>query len=359
MGNLKRKLDELFERGKSFFENIERNGRVAIVYHKDVDGIVSAALTLAGLKKVGIDVSKIIPSANDEIENVLNKLRRYGKIIILDLDICYLKVRLHSLGNEILLIDHHPPRSDLNNKKIVYINSRLANSELYQPTSYLVYKLFSTITTIEEFEWLAVIGTVGDYGLENCRDLLNRWVKVVDKRALRKTKLWKIVMLINGSITQLGYGKVLKILLETKSTKDLETNKIIVNAYRKYIIKFKEFMAVFLKNSQEYKKLNLIISTIKSKERTFGSVIATEMSMKYPEKIIVLLRKKDKKYTINARYQNGKINMGEVVRRCCRGLDGGGGHRHAAGATINVKYLELFKKRLIKELQEKMKRFLS
>jgi len=348
---LKRNLSELFERGILFIKEIENTNRVLVIHHKDVDGLVSAAILLRVFEKIGLKVTEVTASSNEEIEDVIKKIKDFDKIIILDIDICYLKEQLVSLNKDILLIDHHPPRTDLNTEKIVYINPRLELPEIYQPVSYILYKFLSRLTNLKDIEWLAVLGTIGDYGFEDCIDLLENWLNIRNKEGLIKTVFWKNVKMMNGVITELGYDNALRVVKGMVSLEDFEKNEEIKEVYEKFNEKLKEVEQMFWRNTRTIEELDLIISEIETDYRALTSFLSSELGIKHPDKIIVLMRKKNGKYVINVRYQGEGIHLGEMMKKCTKDLNGGGGHPHAAGATILAKNKEIFEERLIEELR--------
>lgn len=356
MKRLKKSLSEFFKRGIFFIRKIKNKDRILVIHHKDVDGLVSAVILLKTFERIGLNITKIIASSNEEIEEVIKKIKDFDKTIILDIDICYLKKQLIDLKKDILLVDHHPPRADLNSKRIVYINPRLEFPEVYQPASYVIYKFLSGIATLEDIEWLAALGTIGDYGFRDCKDLLKKWinVNVVDVEnggELPRIAFWKNVKMLNGAITELGYSNTFKILKKVNSLESLRKNKKIKKSYKGFNKKLEEIEQNFRNNARSIKEANLIISEIESKHRGLSSFFSTEFATKHPDKIIVLMRKKYGKYAINARYQGRGIDLGKIMERCTERLNGGGGHSHAAGATIFAKNKNIFEERLIRELR--------
>jgi single-stranded DNA-specific DHH superfamily exonuclease len=346
-------MEDLFKKGISFIEKIETKDKILLVYHKDLDGLISALIFTKALKKIGVKISKKIASSNEEIEKVLKKVKDFDKVVILDIDISYMKENLVKMGKKMLIIDHHPPREDLNAEKIFYVNPRLKNPKIYQPASYLTYKLMSKIFDLKEEEWLAVIGVVSDFGYEDCKDLIGKWIKIKKKEELIKTKFWKKVEKLVGIISKIGFQKVFTLLEKAKSFEEFEKNKIVKKALRKYLEKIKKCEKSFWKNIKEFEESNLVISEVKTRQREITSFISTKMAGRFPEKVLVVLRKAGNKYAVHARYHGSKeIELGKIMEECARGLDGGGGHPHAAGATIKAKNRSIFEERIIEKLSQ-------
>jgi len=336
-------IDKLFERGLEFIKKIEPKDNLFLIYHTDVDGIVSAALTFTALERLGIKVFKTIPRSIEGRKEIPKDLKECDKAIILDLPIENFQ-ELKNSKKDIFIIDHHPSK-DVNSKKIVYINPRFEKKEVYKPTSYIVYKFFSDIIYLEDKEWLSVVGTVGDFGFEDCKDLLKKWTKVNKKSGILNTKFWKIANKIRGASLELSKNDVLKILTSAKNLEELNRNEKILSSYKKYEKIYIQGKREFWRNAKEFKKLNLIISKI---SKNIGSDLTNEISAKYPNEIIILLEKMGQNYKVHARYQKGKIHLGNLMKK----LVCGGGHRQAAGGKIKAKYLEAFEKKLIEELKK-------
>jgi len=334
-----KKVEKLFEKGIEFIKKI-KNKKVFLIHHTDVDGLASAALTFIALKRTGIKVSKVVARSVDERKKISDDLKKCKKAIILDIPLENFE-ELKKTGKEILIIDHHPS-TVINTKKIVCINPRIVKKDIYQPTSYLVYKLFSKVVNLKDKEWLSVLGTLADFGFEDCKDLLKKWIKIKRKSSILKTRFWKIAKMVKGSSFKLKEEEIIRILISSKNLNKLEKNEKILKAFKKYKKILKKGEKEFWKNAEEFKKLNLIISRISEK---VGSELASEISARFPDKIIILLEKSGKEFKIHARYQNARIHLGKLLKKIC----GGGGHKQAAGGKIPVKEFENFKKKLLKE----------
>ena len=347
MKKLKRNLNELYSRAREFINNLKDEDRILVIHHRDLDGEISAVLFQKFLERNGIKPTKVVSWANEEAEEKLKEIENFDKTVVLDIDISYLWKELNRFGKDILLIDHHPPVKDMNTEKIVYINPRLVDEKIYQPASYLVWK----ISEDDELKWLATVGTVDDSGFEDCMDLLKERINAKTKDEIRKTKYAKTGFRINAALTQIGFEKVRNILLKTSSFEELEKNEEINKCWKNYLEEYNEVKKRFWKNLEEYKKIKLMISNVGKVQRPLTSALATELSFKHKDKIIVLLRDEGDKVAVNSRFQNDGIHLGNLLRKVSEGLDGGGGHDHAAGATIKKKDIDLFLSRLVKELE--------
>lgn len=246
------------------------------------------------------------------------------------------------LDVRILLIDHHIVEHDLNSGRVLHINPKF-KEDVYLPAAFLVYRILEQLGEyVEELDWIAALGIVGDYGFEDCRDFLDVvGVKNLDKGA----------ELVSAAITLKGLKGadiVLKLLLASDSYREFLQTKTL-GLWKKYVDKeFSKVVSGFEKEREEHKDANLVIYIIKSR-LNFTSVVATHFSEKLPDKIILIGKKGRDMWKLSVRNQSGKFNVGDLVKRCVKGIGSGGGHKKAAGGV--VKDFEKFKRRLISELQ--------
>jgi single-stranded DNA-specific DHH superfamily exonuclease len=341
----KRNLNDLFEKGKDFIENINPSEKILSIHHTDTDGYCSGAIFLAALKKLGKNENvDLVAVANDGLEDLMKseKINSYDKIIILDIDAPYLEDEFKKFKGHILIVDHHNIRKDLNSDKTVYINPRFENEEIYQPASYITFKLLSSITDLKDKEWLAVLGTVGDFAFADCRDLLDKWLGVKTKNDLIKTKFWQASKILYGAII-VDTETVIEILLKSGSVSELKSNDILLAGYSKFEKELGKMKKEFWKNAEEID--NVIISKIGPLLKRVSSVITTDVSLEHKDKIVILLERRGENFKISARFQSGKTHLGKLLEKCCS--LSGGGHRNAAGGLIKASDFEDFKNCII------------
>lgn len=348
--NPKRNLNELYKRGESFFKNLGPSDKIALIYHRDMDGVCSAALIRLGLKRISdetgtkIEISKNIVTTYKDMEVILKTLNTFNKIIIVDIGFN------HHIGTDkdVLLIDHHLIETDLNNESFVFINPRFENEEIYQPASYVVYKLLSRFVDLKDVEWVSAIGIISDWGYEDCKDVLDNWVKVKDKDELFGTKIGQIGDLLLGASYILGFDEILHVLTSFKSIQELKGEKKIVDAYKKYDLAFKDSKKQFWDNAETFG--NVIFSIIKPEYRGLSSPIINRVSFENPDKVVFLFEEIDEEYKISARYQyagrQNNVHLGRLMKKCCSG----GGHMPAAGGSVKTGDIEKFKQCVLKEL---------
>ncbi|MEM5772869.1 MAG: DHHA1 domain-containing protein [Candidatus Aenigmatarchaeota archaeon] len=338
MKKLKRNLEDLFKAGINFIENLKDKENLVLIYDSDADGITSAALVLFVLKKMGKNVVKTIPSFWGNIERIKRELKNFDKIITVDVPIDLIEKNLIEMKKEMLVIDHHPGR-DLNSEKIVLVNPRLENNKVYQPTSYVVYKMFSNF--LKDKRWLAVLGTVGDFGVDDCKDL----VRIKNKKNIWKSKFGRAAAVLTSSASVLGAERVLKILMKSRNLGDFINNEEISNASEKFEKELKRCEKEFERNQEIYGKI--LISKIKPKYRGICSALITNYSTQNPEKIVFIFEEDGKEVKIHGRCGSKEVDIGELLRK----IGIGGGHEAAGAGRIDKKEENKVKNVILRKLK--------
>jgi len=349
---LKRNLDVLSKKGLDFIKGIKPSDKLVLIYHSDLDGLCSAAILILALKKMGkLPKIKTVVGSDEALESVLGDktLSRYKAIVVLDIGLQKLAGRIKKLDRNLLIVDHHFITSDFNSKSVIYVNPRFKHAEIYQPISYFIYKLLSTVSNISELEWISALGTVADYGFEDCKDIVSKY-GIKKKGDLEKSTLWKAAKILNGAFAVIGFDKELDFFMRSKNIGGLLRNKKLRAASRTFEKEYKRAKEGFWENCIYDEDLNMVFSVIKPRYKRIASALITDISIEHPEKIILLVEKLDKSYKVHARNQSGRINLGKIISKCCKY---GGGHRQSAGGTFTIgkNELEKFKGKIEREIR--------
>ena len=349
-------------KAEEFYRSIEKKENIVLVSHNDADGISSAALNNAFLKKFrgrGADYISINPMPPQYLLRSL-KSTVPDRIIITDLAIIDSPMieKVASLGKT-MLIDHHTygKISDFVKRNVVYYNPRKRNRELYQSASYLVYKLTSKIEDMSDRMWIAVVGIIGDYDISGSKDLLKEAKKTYPEIRMDIEKLNETVF---GDIALMIYA---------------------MNVYKEKMVPVVELMSDFsspyeFAKSEKARKymelkhrLEAEIETEKERFRTelesrgkfiffethtrAVSIISTMLGTKHPDKIVVVYRKEGNRIKLSARNQGRKYNVGQLLREASSEVEGarGGGHPPAGGAQVPLSKWEQFKSALMGRME--------
>jgi single-stranded DNA-specific DHH superfamily exonuclease len=348
-----------FKKSSEFLRTIKEKDNVIIVYNNDADGITSCVLVKKVLEKVKNNpyiISQPMPTEKNLIRKIQTTLPT--KIIFLDLAIDQQQDVMKKIGNlcDILIIDHHQITKDMDSPCIVHYNPRFKSPEIYQSTAYCTYNICSDVIDMSDHLWIAAVGMIGDYNLENSQDLVKKIKEEykIKERKLYDSYLGRIADMISAAraTRELTCEEMVLILDKSKSLEDFEK----VKGSEKMMESFKTIENEIMSIEQDVesnaeKNGDLIIYHLKSKY-SLGSAVATRVSGNYMDKVFIIYSKERDKIHLSARNQKGNYDVAKILRRASSGLRGSaGGHDRAAGATIEAKDWGIFKERLINFLK--------
>lgn len=345
---MKRNLSELFEKAEYFVSNLNRKDKLIIIHDSDVDGVCSAVVTIFALRKFGIKHVLVVARDPEFLRKYGTKCEFSDKNIILDLSSDLFEKDLKKIKNskkKFLIFDHHMIWK-INSKNVFYVNPRIVEKEIYLPASYLVFKFFSEFINIKDVEWIASLGTIGDYGIYDTKDLIGKYFKKKDYKDIWNSEYGKAAMVLNSAIAIIGAKKTLKILLQMKSFEQLERNVVFRRVYEKFEKEFRKVKNEMMKKMEDYPEIGLKISIIKPKYRRIGSTLATKLGMKNKNSVLIILERFGNVYRIHGRSTAPEVSVASLFKR----LGVGGGHTRSGGGTIKVKELKEFRMSLIKEI---------
>lgn len=335
---------------KTFKGFMNLDGKKVLLYHNDPDGISSATLLLKFFPDME-SIPKPGPRMDDEfLEEMIKKKPKLVIFADMSGDQEWEKIKvLQKAGCKTMIIDHHIYEKNLNSKDILHINPRFKEKGAYIPTAYMIYKILEDSGfDVKEHCWIAAMGVIGDYGFQDCKDFLDMCRKeypyLLREHPL-ESKLGKGADLITYAVIMKGLrgaGESLKILMDSMDYGEFANNEKLqrwgeeMEREFEFIIKDAE--------REECPDKDIIIFKIKSRFN-ISSAVATHFGEKYPGKIVVVRKDKNGGVKLCFRNQNGRVNLGDVVKKCTSGIGSGGGHEKAAGAFVTD--WEKFKKRFI------------
>ena len=336
---------------------LNTGGKKYLYYHRDQDGVCSAAL-LSKFYPGFRAVAKRGPNFSDEAMRIMVD-NSPAVMVFLDLPVdqdakSLRKFQKRVPSARIVIIDHHLYEKDMNSESIVHINP-LFKSRVYQSASYLVYNILKKLhgNDVKRFAWMAMIGAIGDYDLSGSRDLEKECRKNFPHllgKDPKNSELAKASGLLGAAITLKawkGADEALKILTKAEKYEDFSS----VTSFRKYKEEVDEEFKRTIEKAQkeEFPEYNLLIFRIET-DLSLVSRTANFLSDKNHNKIIIVRKKSNSQWKFSVRYQAGKINLGELVKKAIGGIGAGGGHpRAAAGIT---KKWKVFREKFLKEIKE-------
>ncbi len=347
--------DALFLKAKGFLESITPKDSVVIIFNNDADGIASCVLIRKLLESRNAKDVFIINQPMPTEKHLIKKIQTTvpTKIIFLDIAVDQQPAVLKRLGGicDILVIDHHQITRDMNSDIVTHYNPRFENPKIYQSTAYVTYKLCSAITDMSASLWIAAVGMIGDYNLEDSQDVVkevrNKYGisgKPYDSYLGRFADMISAARATN-SMTCEGMADIFGKASSPEDLENLPGSENLINAYKKSENEIMSIMADAEKNAE--RKGNIILYKLKS-EYNLASPISTKLSEKYFNKIIIIYSHTGNKIKVSARNQSQKWNVAQMMQQASHGLKASaGGHAAAAGATLQASDWEAFKERMI------------
>jgi single-stranded DNA-specific DHH superfamily exonuclease len=328
---------------------LSSEGKKILIYHRDVDGVCSAALVLKFFR--GFET---IPREGPIIDKkFFNKLAYKRPDVLLFLDIPadqewkkVLKLKGISEYTKVLIIDHHIFERNMNSFGMIHINPRFERKEIYMPASCVVYKILETLNfEVKPFGWICMIGVIGDHGLEDCKDILRKEILSYPHETLvRISEIISSVITLKGLK---GAEKTLDLLVKSKTYKTLESSERLNGCYELMKREIARITKDFERNKKVYPEKKLIFYEVKSK-LNITSIIASVLAEKYPNDIIIIRKKSGRNWKVSLRCESGERNVGDLAKLSSRGIGSGGGHTKSAGAY--VRDWEEFKRRIVRSL---------
>jgi len=325
-----------------FIKGLNEKDKVALISHVDLDGIASAR---AANKVLSADMLKFVVYADidDKLVESIKK-NKINKVILTDIGITREEIlRKIEKFADVLIIDHHEFERDFNSSKTTFMNTNKYCA------AFLCYYLFSKVQDIEGLDWLVTCACIADNVYSNNLDWMSKVYekygeKLVTENGLVKAEgffwdlqskisctliyfrdnLTKAYDLIGGNIHDAG--NLDKYISEVQK----EIDKQVEN-FNKEKIEFKD--GYFWEFNSKF---------------ALTSVVSTLISVKMPNKTLIIGRPEGNYLKISARRQDSKVNLPEMLKKLIEGFkdSDAGGHIPAAGAFILLKDKEEFIKRL-------------
>ena len=246
----------------------------------------------------------------------------------------------------VIWVDHHGPY-ERNNVK--YFNPRIIKKDANIPTTYLCYKV------VEQDLWIAMVGCIADYYLP---DFLNEFKKkypdlLNDKKTVGdlyfKSKVGTLIKIFSFSLK----GKTSEVMKNIKILTRIESPYEILNqetAKGKFIFQRYEkinklYIDLLDSAVKTVGKEKLLVFTYSEDKMSFTGDLANELLYRFPDRIIMVGRKKDDDLRISLRSKN--ILLPPILEKSLAGLEGyGGGHEYACGANVKESHFKEFIERI-------------
>ncbi len=318
-----------------------KNGRIALITHNDLDGLVSGKVANEVLKTDFIKFIDYI-DLNQYLVNELRELK-VDFVVFTDLNIENSKIiKDITQFAEVLIIDHHRFTEDINYEKIVFLNAQGLCA------GYLCYYLFSKVQNLENIDWLVVCSCLSDWlFIKN-----ENWIREVYKKyneefkiennSFKNGRIWDVQEDLSSAI--LYFRPNLKRVFD-----QIGKNFGQMGDLKKYADEVKKEAKKAL---DRFSKESLIIGGVYfweiNSKYPVKDIVVNILSMEQPNTTFIVAEKRGEYYKISARRQNKDVDLPKLMKYLTQGFrnSSAGGHIPAAGANFPNEYYEEFKKRL-------------
>lgn len=318
-----------------------RNGKIALITHNDLDGLVSGKVANEILKA---DIVKFVDyiDLNRYFVNELRELK-VDFVIFTDLNIENTEIiKEISKFAEVLIIDHHRFTEDMNYDRVVFINAQGFCA------GYLCYYLFSKLQNLENLDWLVVCSCLSDWLFVKNSDWISEVYRKygiefkIENNQFKYSKIWDIQEDLSSAI--LYFRPNLKRVFD-----QIGKNIGQIGDLKKYADEVKKEAKKAL---DRFSKESLIIGGVYfweiNSKYPVKDIVVNILSMEKPDTTFIVAEKRGEYYKISARRQNKDVDLPKLMKYLTQGFrnSSAGGHIPAAGANFPSEYYEEFKKRL-------------
>lgn len=380
---------------------IKNHKKITIVGDYDADGVTASSILYLFFTKIGYkNVDVILPRRFSDgygiSANMVSQIKS-GLVITVDNGIAAFEEikTAKDKGLDVIILDHHlaPENGVLPNADVIVDPNAIKGSDF---SSYcgagLAYKLVSKILSktknpvkynefLEQLSSLAAIGTVADVVelLFDNRNIVIKGLKAINERKvplglnvlldeLGKQDITEddigflIAPVINASGRMKDDGakavfEVLTAQIDSEKLRDEIKVLIETNQERKELVEKNKIIAdrIIEKYKLSDNNILFIYSTKEDKEQFFSGVaglIAGRLSEQYKVPAFVLSESKDGVLTGSGRCSREDLNLKEILDKASKYILRYGGHKSAAGLSVEKNKIKELKDFLIKELSK-------
>lgn len=374
-------------------KKIEEHKPVRIIGDYDIDGICSIYILFCGLKAAGADVDYVVPHRINDgyginehlIDNAINE--GIDTIVTCDNGIAaYNQVR-YAKDNGITMIvtDHHDVPFEIKDDKKVYIvppadaviNPKQADCDYpfkllcgagvaYKLISLLYDRLGFDKKELEDYIEFMAIATVGDivdlidenrivvkYGLKHIAHTKNTGLRALIEECqldINNISSYHIGFVIGPCLNASGRLDTARQAIELMLCKDNEKahnmakELIALNNERKSMTEHETQKAIELVENTGLLKDRVLVIYLKDCHESIAGIIAGRIKERYYRPTFVITNAED-----GAKGSGRSIegyNMYEEINKCKNVLTKYGGHPMAAGLSLAISDIDIFRKML-------------
>ena len=328
---------------------INKAEKPLIFFDDDQDGLCSYLI----LKKSMPNAKGVIIKGSPMLDlKYLKKIDEVKPDMIFVLDKPLIDQELLDKINALVIwIDHHKP---VKRYKVMYYNPRIENDSDNRPTTYWCYRIAKTNLLA------AVIGSIADHHTPEYLEEFNKKFGGLMKdekepaEILYKTKLGELIRIydfvLKGQTTDVK--KSIKMLekIETPFEVFKQETKAGAYIYKRYERVKKNYSELLKKALENISEERFFVFLYPSTKESFTGELAGELIYRFPEKIIIIGRKKDGDVRMSLRSKN--IEIPPILEKTLVGIRGyGGGHKFACGANVAEEDFDRFVENIKKEVE--------
>lgn len=320
------------------------------IHDDDADGLCSFLLLYRMIREGKGHISKTSPYLDSRTVRKVEELNP-DKIIVLDIPIVAQEF-IDAVKRPIFWIDHHKP---LERKNIHYYNPRIENPDAYIPTTRMAYQVSQNPDDI----WIAAAGCLADWHMP---DFIGQFIEKYPQFLPAKTDLpTAVYQQPMGRLVKLFFfilkgpsgevRKSIKILTRIKDPDEIFQQKTPQGRFLyKRFEEINQRYEVILKDAQKaVTKSKILLYRYTEDQWSFTVNLANELTNLYPQKVIIIARKKANEFKCSLR---AHFPIDKVLEKALVGIKGyGGGHPQACGATIKAEDWERFLKQFKEEVK--------
>jgi len=355
----------LIDKFIDFVNGISNENRVAVLHDSDADGLTSTIILEKALERMNKNIvftSYEVVNKRKLEQQLFDKLidNKVTHVFVLDIALDMDKKSIQNLCKfKSVIIDHHQ-NGDFNTIGILVIKPQLfTDIERYEKycTVKLVYDLMSRLIKIDDLEWLAITGIVGDFSWQIWEEFVKKCFKKYNLEwddYLYNTKFGYLCKLIEGANSIMKEDCVGFAKERIYNSNDIE--EAINNLSRfKFVIEKTDYYIQNFKNlAKSYNDNKLWILEVNEPLSMNGAIstgISTGEDFFKDKFVLIVGEREDGRLRLSARCQDSSWDCNKIIKKCLEGLDGnGGGHIPAAGGNVSKEDYQEFKKRIIMEV---------
>lgn len=334
-----------------FLNSLEKEDRIAIVSHTDLDGIGSAILIEEILKSKGLERNIISRKFLEPKKNALSDLfLKLGKEKISSLFITDLNYEnFDAEGFEMLredfktfTIDHHPAGKIKNSENVI-------KAETTQCATYVCYELGKELFDADKWRWLVCAALITDVCYVNPKilEFIRETYPKVTEKNIRESEAGKISSVVSSALIYFaGQEEKVYDFIREKKLKELEKYDIEVRQeIDKWMKKYKKEAAYFPERDLYFYYFN--------SKFNITSIVTNLLSMEEPDATFISvsdIKEENGMVKVSARNHNSRKDMIQFLKKGVNGLENAvtGGHVPAAGGSFMKKDIDEFERNILR-----------